>query len=145
MAVVNGAAELCERRITHTHMDAQRQTSAGEFVPDWQKTRIGNHSFAHGAEDNSGACRETLHFFDRFNGLSLFAERQKPGPFQPLWRVAALCRDVAVVGAKQRRFELGISSHVRIKRARKQHLRIKDHAVHVAETRRRVIQRHAAD
>src|SRR6516225_6047594 len=116
MAVVNGAAELCERRITHAHMDAQRQTSAGEFVPDWQKTRIGKHSLAYSAEDNGGTRPEALHFFDGFNGLLLFAKRQKSGPFEALGRVVALCGDVAVVGAKQRRFELWVSSHVRIER-----------------------------
>src|ERR1041384_7842743 len=100
MTVIDGAAEVRERWIAHPHMDAERQASAGEFVPDWQKTRIGKHSLAHSAEDNGGARTETLQFFDGFERLTLIAERQKRRPFEALGRMAALCGDVAVVSAK---------------------------------------------
>jgi len=93
----------------------------------------------------AGARSEALHLFDRLEGFALDAERQEPRPLQALGRVAALCGDITVVGAKQCRFELRIACHVRVKRARKKHLRIEPHAVHIAETRCRVIQCHATD
>src|ERR1044072_248112 len=80
MTVIDGTAEVRERWIAHPHVDAERQASAGEFVPDWQKTRIGKHTLAHSAEDNGGARTAALHFFDGFARLTLTAERQKPRP-----------------------------------------------------------------
>ena len=57
----------------------------------------------------------------------------------------ALFGDEAVVGAKQRRFETRVGGHVSVKRARKKHLGVEAHAVHVGQPRRWIGEGHAAD
>src|SRR4029434_8274057 len=106
--------------------------------------RLKSSPLARGAEDNGGAGAEPLHLLERRERFALVTHRKQTGPFEPLGRLLALVADIAVVGSIERRFETRVGGHVRVKRARKQHLTVEAHAIQVTYPRWNIRETYAA-